>query len=311
MKKNRFSLVLLIPLVILLNNAPSFALGAYDNPNIKHPPRNLTRGEMFRVEGYMNYFADALYRYYCINGEYPISFKYLLNSGLMVAWPINPLTGKPVRIIKKIEKEDYEYAGDISYINPSANEGYFEGIFQTERSGVWKHMKFPDIIDKVAFLKLMMQKPKVYSEDPPVKFAKSIVSLFGTLKTLNLDIRGHLPETTSELFANDFRVIREFYKPVYTGKDENVDGFFELGVDLEWGFWYSKYRTAGDYTHKFALKFPFINLKLNDREFVDERFPALKSPKPLLSPSLYPDAKSLPRNILISRDDIEFVPDQR
>ena len=306
MKIKLVPIIFFILLAFFLNNTSSFA-SAYENPNIKHPPRNLTREEMFRIEGYMNYFADALYRYYCIHGEYPISFKYLINSGLLVVWPINPLTGKPVRIVKKINKEDYEFAGDISYINPSANEGYFEGIFQTERTGVWKYMKFPDIIDKTAFLKLIKEKPKSYSEEPPVRFAKSIVSLFGTLKTLNLGIKEKLPETTSELLNNDFRIIREFYKPVYTGSDENADGFFELGVDLAGGFWYSKYRIYGDYTHKFAQKFPNIGLKLEESEFVDEKFPKLKSPIKLLSAELYPDAKKLPQDIVISVDDIEYV----
>jgi hypothetical protein len=305
--KKRFSYSALLILLILLFNIGSASPSAYLNPNIKHAPRNLTREEMFRVEGYMNYFADALYRYYAIHGEYPISFKYLLNSGLLVAWPINPLTNKPVRIIKNIDKEDYQYAGDIAYKNPSANEGYFEGIFQTERTGVWKYMKFPDIVDKSAYLKLKKEKPESYSEDPPVRFAKSIVSLFGTLKTLNLDVKERLPETTSELLGNDFRIIREFYNPIYKGTDENTNGFYELGVDLDGGYWYSEYRIWGDYTHKFTLKYPNMGLKLEESEFVDKKVPRLKSPIPLLSPSVYPDFKSLPQNVLISLDDIEFV----
>jgi len=301
-----FNRTVLIIIIVLLNCIFSFADNS-DNAKKPEKPRELTEAEVLRVEGYMNYLSYNLYRYYCIYGSYPISFQHFLDSGLIAAWPINPLTEKPVRVIRTIRDYDYEYTCEISYINDSADKGYFAGIFQVGREKNWRYMTFPETLDKKKYLKLKEENPQYYSEEPPVRFAKSIVSLFPALMELNLKGRKQLPESTEQLLGDDFRILREYYNPVYTESDENTAGFYELGVDLKDGFWYTKYQIWPPYTHKFALKFPNEGMKLNEREFVDNKFPKLSSPMTLLSAFLYPGIDKLPEKILMSKDEIEFV----
>ena len=273
-------------------------------------PRELTRAEQVRIEGYMNYFSHALFRFCCIYGEYPSSPRQLVKSGLIVVWPINPLTGRPVRFIRNIREDDYKYAGEMCYVFDSPKSGYFKGIFETTRSIGWEYYEFPDTVDQSKLDELRKSNPESYSEKEPYRFAKSIVSLFGTLKNIHLDKKtGKLPKSTEELFGNDFRILREYYRPKYTGDDNEHGGFFELGVDLNSGFWYSIYRTRPDYTFYFAHRFPYKGLSLDEREFVDEDFPDLKNRIPLLGASVYPDVLSLPDKILMSADDIKYVRD--
>jgi hypothetical protein len=279
-------------------------------PRTERPgqPRPLTRLEHLRIEGYMNYLSNSLYRYFIIYGEYPVTFNQLLDSGLIAYWPLNPLTNEPVRIISRIRESDYEYAGEISYEYNSPKSGQFRGIFETSRSDGWIMFEFPDVIDQSKYKQLVKKNPGSYTEEEPYRSAKSIVSIFGTLKEIHLDEEyGALPASIEELFGDHFRIIREYYHPAYTGDEIDEGGFFELGVELNRGFWYSIYKTRPDYTYRFAHKFPWKGLKLDDKEFVDDRFPALPGKFPIFSGKLYEKTDDLPQKLLISRDDIKYV----
>lgn len=303
------SLILALAFLMLLCVLPDSSDASGRKPARKRgEPRELTKKEQVRIEGYMNYFAHALFRFCCIYGEYPSSPRQLVKSGLIVAWPINPLTNKPVRFIRNIREGDYKYAGEMCYVFDSAKSGYFKGIFETTQSVGWEFYEFPEIINQSKLDELRGSKSESYSEKEPYRFAKSIASLFGTLKNIHLDKKtGRLPQTTEELFGNHFRILSEYYRPKYTGDDPEQGGFFEIGVDIKSGFWYSIYKTRPDYTYYFAHRFPYQGLSLDEREFVDEDFPELPNRIPLLGATVYPDVLALPDKILISADDIQYI----
>jgi hypothetical protein len=308
---SKLPFILTLAFLILLCVAPDSA-DASKRRIARKPgePRELTRVEQVRIEGYMNYFSHALFRYCCIYGEYPVSARTLVKSGLIVVWPINPLTGRPVRFIRNIREGEYKYAGEMCYVYNSPKAGFFKGIFETTRSMGWEYYEFPDVVDQSKLEQLKKSNPESYSEKEPYRFAKSMASLFGTLKNIHLDEKtGKLPKSTEELLGNNFRILREYYRPKYSGDDDQHGGFFELGVDLKAGFWYSIYKTRPDYTYHFAHRFPYQGLSLVEREFVDEDFPELETPIPLLGSSVYPDVLTLPGKVLMSVDDIKYVRD--
>ena len=279
-------------------------------PRKRGEPRELSKKEQIRIEGYMNYFSYNLLRYFSIYDEYPTSMAKLVNSGLIVFWPINPLTGKPVRVIRDILENEYKYAGEICYVFDSSVSGYFKGNFETTRSRGWLYSEFPDVMDTSTAEKLKKNSPKAFAEEQPYRFAKSVVSLFGTFKDLRMDDESsRFPRDIEELLAEDFMILKEFYRPEYTGEDEEEAGFYDLGVDMDAGLWYSIYNIRPDITYHYAHKFPWKGLSLKDREFTNEDFPDLMNPLTLLSPSKYPNFKALPEKILMSADDIQYVRD--
>ncbi|MBU1023415.1 hypothetical protein KKB99_03910, partial [bacterium] len=304
--------LIILTLVGLMNQSTDAYADEYRKPPRKAgEPKALSKKEQLRVEGYMNYFSYALFRYFCIYGEYPASMNEILESGLIVFWPINPLTGNPVRIIRDIQESEYKYAGDICYVYDSSVKGYFKGIFETTSSQGWVYKEFPDVMDTSKAKKLEKSNPKSYAEEQPYRFAKSVVSLFGTLKDIRLDEKSsRLPIDFEELLSNNFMILKEYYNPKYTEKEKEHAGYYELGVDLDAGLWYSIYTIRPDYTYRYAHKFPWKGLSLTNREFTDEKFPDLKNPLTLLSPSKYPDYLSLPEKILMSVDDIQYVRDK-
>jgi hypothetical protein len=310
MRTAKYIPLLMTFLLFLVTLSPANADEYKKMPRKPGEPRELTKKEQLRVEGYMNYLSFALYRYYCINGGYPSSMKQLLNSGLVVFWPINPLTNKPSRIIRDIREGEYQYAGDICYVYESGKSAFFKGHFETTRWDGWKYHEFPQIIESEKYKELIKKNPESYTEKQPYRSAKSIVGIFGTLKDIHMEKdTGELPVSTEDLFGNHFRIIREYYKPVYTGEDSKEGGFFDLGVDLQDGFWYSVYKIRPDYTNWFAHKFPWKGLSFVEREFTDTDFPKLSGQTPLLSSYVHTDVSKLPEKILISVDDIEFVLD--
>ena len=233
MKSINALILALVFLMLLCVTPDSLDASGRKTPRKPGEPRELSRQEQARIEGYMNYFSHALFRFCSIYGEYPSSPRQLVKSGLIVVWPINPLTNKPVRFIRKIREGDYKYAGEMCYVFDSTKSGYFKGIFETTRSMGWEFYEFPETIDQSKLDELRASDSDSYSEKEPYRFAKSIVSIFGAFKNIHLDKRnGRLPQTIEELFGRDFRILSEYYRPKYTGDDSKEGGFFELGVDL-------------------------------------------------------------------------------
>lgn len=270
--------------------------------------RKPTKAEQLRMEGYMNYFSFVLFRYVTITGEYPSGMSDLIRTGLLTYWPINPVTGKPVRVLNDIREGDFQFAGDITYEYDSPKAGRFKGIFYTSRSHDWKYFKFPEVIDQDLLEELIKKDPKSFTEEPEYRFSKSMVGLFGALKDIHLDNESRgLPDSIEALLSNHFRILSEFYLPVYTGDDPDEGGFYELGVDRQSGFWYSIYNIRPDYTYRFAHKWPHKGLPLTEREFEDKRFPDLPHKTPLLASYMYPTAAELPTKVQMSIDDIEYV----
>ncbi|MBU1024216.1 hypothetical protein KKB99_08045 [bacterium] len=173
-------------------------------------------------------FSKSLIDYRMINGKYPADVKQLIESGLLVVWPANPVTGQPMKLVNKIEakKEDF---GKIAYVRESDNKAYFEIVISPDKKPtVYKFPCCQTVNAEMAGLEGTVKNPSALKVD---SFERIMGGAFSAALSYDGFTNGKAtPNTIGKAINHNFFLIKENLKPDFISADPNKSLYFEKGI---------------------------------------------------------------------------------
>ena len=169
--------------------------------------------------------------FYLLNGRFPYDVKEFLDSGLILVWPAYPPTGKPMKLVDKVEP-NANFLGKIAYIRKSDSEAYFEYVKYFEVGNEFGFLNLPPKFVRDRYTSSTYENK--YSAKIPLQaqtFHKMMNSLYAATIQRDEYLKGAIiPTTVEETVKGNFFWIRENMAPGFlsTSADEYV--FYEWGI---------------------------------------------------------------------------------
>jgi len=256
-------------------------------------------------------FSSALPLFYRINNRYPVDVKELIDSGYLLAWPADPSSGKPLRLVDKVKpvKDDL---GKIAYIRTSDSNAHFEIVDYNDAENDYAIRELPYPPAGQSLLS------KLQDNNSP---AKAIEGVFMANMTDLIGIAMHKPEyrfgekhfdSFDKAVEGNYFLIKENIKPSFISADSSIPFFLEIGVasldGREVEFFEATFRsttpTGREYIRHMTWEEPLmdsLDIKYNDEEAVNRMTGKqyLYSTRMLLDGSL-----NIPQKALISKKEI-------
>jgi hypothetical protein len=177
---------------------------------------------------YEHVFTQALINYRLVNGKYPKGVAELINSGLLLVWPADPRTGKPMKLtptLKPIEKD----LGKISYVRKSDTEASFQ-IF-VKLDGKYSIYELPCCKTLDAYFGKTAEKIKNNKCLVKGSFEEVLKGAFTAATSRSDYLNGkNSPKTVGEIANRNFFLIKENLKPDFLSDNDAQAVFFEVGI---------------------------------------------------------------------------------
>jgi len=174
-------------------------------------------------------FAYPLVLFYVINNRYPNDIGEWLDSGLPIAWPANPATGEPFKIVKKIEPKKDDL-GKIVYVRESDLSAHFEIIDFHEKMGGYyvREIPYPPAVE--GWLEETRKERLDLEIEDNFQHRMSIVIL--ALQRPEYRFGEKVPSGFEEATHGNFFLIKENIQPSFISDDPSRPLFLERGLAL-------------------------------------------------------------------------------
>lgn len=169
--------------------------------------------------------------FYILNGRFPYDTKEFLDSGLILVWPAYPQTGKPMKLVNKVEP-NANYLDKIAYVRKSDSEAYFEYVVYIEEGNEFRILDFPPKFVRDRYISSTYVNK--YSDKTPLPaqtFHKMMNSLYGATIQRDEYLQGAIiPTTVEETVKGNFFWIRENMAPDFLSTSADDYVFYEWGI---------------------------------------------------------------------------------
>lgn len=272
------------------------------------------------TSGFWEVLTVPLITFYNIHGRYPVDVEEFLQSGLLLIWPADIVTGEPLKIVKHVNpvKDDI---GKIAYIRESDHKAYFAAVNYSPKDNAYSVSKLPhsdDYVDHVS--SKFAQAYAEYTNDSILKlrFIQHMVGIFSmTSQRASHNARQHGESTLNieDSLKGCFFWIEDNIKPGFMSASPDIPVFFEWGYGRLHGEPVIFYERTTSFFHKLEdnpHRDPMIkhvrklskelSLGRQDREQAWDQISDIThfySTKKLLEGTL-----DLPSSVVISIDDI-------
>ena len=173
-------------------------------------------------------FSKSLIDYRILNGKYPSDVNELIESGLLVVWPANPATGKPMKLVDKIEAKKQDF-GKIAYVRESDEKAYFEIVVSSGKTAsIYKFPCCQTVNAAMAGLEGFENYPKALKVD---SFERTMGGAFSAALSYDGFTNGTAtPNTIGKAINHNFFLIEENLKPDFISSDPAQSLYFEKGI---------------------------------------------------------------------------------
>jgi len=177
-------------------------------------------------------FSSPLVMFYAMNQRYPYNVAELLDAGHLLAWPADPATGKPLKLVenRRLKIED---VGMISYVRESDSNAYFEIVYFNPYDDETTVRKIPY---EGFFNKAMENFDRYQSRDKvDIKiqndFYRQMQALIEiALRRPEYRIERATPSGFVEAAHGNYFLIEENIKPDFISADPDIPLFLEAGI---------------------------------------------------------------------------------
>jgi hypothetical protein len=174
------------------------------------------------------YISDSLIAFRKINGRFPKDVGELIDSGLLLAWPANPETGKPMKLVKSISPKTEDF-GKIAYVRKSDSEANFQIVINVDSKPTV--YKFPCCKTVSAELEGINGKTSVPTQVRKETFERCLTGIINTgLMRNEFRTGSKKPVTASDLFTKNCFLIKQNLKPDFISGSSQKPFFLEKGI---------------------------------------------------------------------------------
>lgn len=173
-------------------------------------------------------FTKALTDYRLINGSYPKGAAELINSGLLVVWPADPRTGKPMKLVESLKPVESDL-GKIAYVRKSDTEASFQIVVKAD--GKYSIYELPCCKTLDAYFGATAEKVKNYKCLTRGSFEESVKGAFTAAITKPEYVKGKSnPSNIADIANRNFFLIKENLNPNFISDNSDKPLFFEVGI---------------------------------------------------------------------------------
>jgi hypothetical protein len=173
-------------------------------------------------------FAKALIDYRLINGSFPKGVAELINSGLLVVWPADPRTGKPMKLVPSLKPVESDL-GKIAYVRKSDTEASFQIVVKVD--GKYSIYELPCCQTLDAYFGETAEKIKDNKCLIRGSFEEAMKGAFSAAITRSDYLKGkNSPKTVADIANRNFFLIKENLKPDFVSDNIDKALFFEVGI---------------------------------------------------------------------------------